>query len=194
MHWLRGFEGAFVAGLDAGLVYNEFPLMGGRLAPPTDELFSTHYASGPGSTGLWRNIFENPTTVQFDHRVLVRVPSLSSNPPTTDWLLHHVQAITTYIGTAALWATTRSAAVRAALPPMTSRLAVAAFGMANVQVLLGISTLLYLVPIPLAAAHQAGSVALLTTVVHLLLSLRRPSMAARLWRQANVAKAAKSPV
>ncbi len=56
--------------------------------------------------------------------------------------------------------------------------------MANVQVLLGISTLLYLVPIPLAAAHQAGSVALLTTMVHLLVSLRRPGVAARAWRRA----------
>jgi heme a synthase len=30
------------------------------------------------------------------------------------------------------------------------------------QVALGISTLIYLVPVPLAAAHQAGSLALLT--------------------------------
>lgn len=63
------FPGAFVAGLDAGLVYNEFPLMGGRIVPPTDELFSSHYAEG--SNSMWRNVFENPTTVQFDHRVLV---------------------------------------------------------------------------------------------------------------------------
>jgi heme a synthase len=64
--------GAFVAGLDAGLLYNEFPLMGGRLAPPADELFSSAYAKNPdGSDTWWRNIFENPTTVQFDHRCLV---------------------------------------------------------------------------------------------------------------------------
>ena len=66
------FIGAFVAGLDAGLLYNEFPLMGGRLAPPTDELFSTAYAKSlDGSDLWWRNMLENPTTVQFDHRVLV---------------------------------------------------------------------------------------------------------------------------
>jgi len=65
--------GAFVAGLDAGLVYNEFPLMGGRLVPPADELLSTEYAKKlDKSDKWWRNIFENPTTVQFDHRVLVR--------------------------------------------------------------------------------------------------------------------------
>jgi len=32
----------------------------------------------------------------------------------------------------------------------------------SLQVALGISTLLYLVPVPLAAAHQAGSLALLS--------------------------------
>lgn len=64
--------GAFVAGLDAGLLYNEFPLMGGRLAPPSNELFSSAYAQNADQSDLWwRNIFENPTTVQFNHRVLV---------------------------------------------------------------------------------------------------------------------------
>lgn len=62
-----------MAGLDAGLLYNEFPYMGGRLAPPTDELFSPAYAKYADKSDIWwRNLFENPTTVQFDHRVLVR--------------------------------------------------------------------------------------------------------------------------
>lgn len=55
--------------------------------------------------------------------------------------------------------------------------------MANVQVALGISTLLYLVPLPLAAAHQAGSVMLLSAMVHILIALRRPGVAATTWRQ-----------
>lgn len=42
------------------------------------------------------------------------------------------------------------------------------------QVSLGISTLIYLVPVPLAAAHQAGSLALLTSGLYLVHSLRRP--------------------
>lgn len=47
--------------------------MGGRLAPPADELFSAEYAKAQDKSDLWwRNIFENPTTVQFDHRCLVR--------------------------------------------------------------------------------------------------------------------------
>lgn len=61
-----------MAGLDAGLVYNEFPTMGGSLVPPMDELFSPAYAFNPDKSDIWwRNIFENPTTVQFDHRLLV---------------------------------------------------------------------------------------------------------------------------
>lgn len=59
----------------------------------------------------------------------------------------------------------------------------AAFVMANVQVALGISTLLYLVPVPLAAAHQAGSVMFLSAMVHVLIALRRPGAAATSWRQ-----------
>ena len=47
--------------------------MGGRLAPPLDELFSPDYAQrADGSDTWWRNLLENPTTTQFDHRVLVR--------------------------------------------------------------------------------------------------------------------------
>ena len=55
------FPGAFVAGLDAGLVYNSFPKMGDRWIPQ-DIL---------DHTPKIKNFFENPTTVQFDHRVLV---------------------------------------------------------------------------------------------------------------------------
>ncbi|KAH7888059.1 cytochrome oxidase assembly protein-domain-containing protein [Phlebopus sp. FC_14] len=163
---LTALSGAFVAGLDAGLQYNEFPLMGGRLIPPIDELFASAYAkNADGSDVWWRNIFENPTTVQFDHRLL---------------------AMTTYFSTCFLYWQSRRNPIRALLPPRARMSATAAFAMANVQVLLGLATLLYLVPVPVAAAHQAGSVALLSTMVHLLVALRRPSMAAQLWRRAGV--------
>lgn len=59
--FLTAMTGAFVAGLDAGLVYNEFPFMGRGLVP-TDLL-----ALAP----TWRNFFENPSAVQFVHRVMV---------------------------------------------------------------------------------------------------------------------------
>ena len=52
--------GAFVAGLDAGLAYNSFPLMDGRLLPP--EAFSL--------VPLWSNPFDNTALVQFHHRWL----------------------------------------------------------------------------------------------------------------------------
>lgn len=52
--------GAFVAGLDAGLIYNEFPTMGGKLIPG-EWLFETPW---------WRNFLYNHATVQWTHRVL----------------------------------------------------------------------------------------------------------------------------
>jgi cytochrome c oxidase assembly protein subunit 15 len=52
--------GGFVAGLNAGLVYNTFPLMDGRLVPPG--LFP--------DTPFYVSFFEDVTTVQFTHRVL----------------------------------------------------------------------------------------------------------------------------
>jgi cytochrome c oxidase assembly protein subunit 15 len=56
---LQIYVGALVAGLDAGLLYNTWPLIDGRLVP------------GGLLVGepWWRNVFENRLTVQFDHRV-----------------------------------------------------------------------------------------------------------------------------
>ena len=53
-------SGGFVAGLDAGKVYNTFPLMGGQVVPPG------YLLPGLG----WRNAFENPAAAQFHHRIL----------------------------------------------------------------------------------------------------------------------------
>ena len=69
-------SGALVAGLDAGLVYNEFPLMGGKIIP-TDLL---------ALTPKWKNFLENTTTVQFDHRYLVRLISFDILPIPGDLL------------------------------------------------------------------------------------------------------------
>jgi cytochrome c oxidase assembly protein subunit 15 len=94
------------------------------------------------------------------------------------------------MGIATLWALSMvRPALRHALPKATKRMLHSAFFMANVQVALGVSTLVYLVPVPLAACHQAGAVALLTTMLHLLLTLRNPAQAARVWRQAAQAAA-----
>lgn len=53
-------SGAFVAGLDAGLIYNSFPKMGNKWIPDDILAFSPAI----------KNFTENPTTVQFDHRIL----------------------------------------------------------------------------------------------------------------------------
>jgi len=52
--------GAFVAGIDAGMGYNTWPLMDGAIIP-----------NGLGvMQPLWRNLFENALTVQFVHRCI----------------------------------------------------------------------------------------------------------------------------
>jgi heme a synthase len=129
--------GGFVAGLNAGLTYNTFPLMDGSFVP-------AGYAQ---LSPFIRNLFENIPAVQFDHRLL---------------------AETTAISVIILWL----AAARAGLR-RHARLALhALLVMALLQVSLGISTLLLVVPVPLAAAHQAGAVLLLTAAIVLRHRLR----------------------
>ena len=52
--------GGLVAGLDAGMAYNTWPLMDGAVVP--DGLAAMQPA--------WKNLFENIMTVQFNHRVM----------------------------------------------------------------------------------------------------------------------------
>ncbi|HWK45317.1 MAG TPA: COX15/CtaA family protein [Stellaceae bacterium] len=58
--FLTMLAGGFVAGLHAGLTYNTFPLMDGKLIP------GGYFIQTP----WWSNWFENVATVQFDHRLL----------------------------------------------------------------------------------------------------------------------------
>ena len=56
---LQIIMGAFVAGLKAGLIYNQWPLMGDGFIPP-----------GMGALQpVWLNLLDNAVTVQFDHRI-----------------------------------------------------------------------------------------------------------------------------
>jgi cytochrome c oxidase assembly protein subunit 15 len=57
--------GGLVAGSRAGLTYNTWPLMDGRLVPPAATLFS--------GTPLIENFVDNLALVQFNHRVLALV-------------------------------------------------------------------------------------------------------------------------
>jgi len=69
--------GAFTAGLDAGLIYNEFPLMGGKFMP--GEMWFLEPA--------WINLFENHASVQFLHRWLA-----ISTAALTLWFAWRMQA------------------------------------------------------------------------------------------------------
>ncbi|KAJ1963005.1 Cytochrome c oxidase assembly protein cox15 [Dipsacomyces acuminosporus] len=139
-------SGAMVAGLDAGLIYNEFPMMGLGITPPLAELWNTAFARGDPSA-MWRNLTENPATVQLEHRGM---------------------AMTTFFVLSALWWQGRK------LPlPRASRVVLhAMYGLAWVQVALGIGTLVNFVPIAYASAHQANSVLLLATALGLYHTLR----------------------
>ncbi|KAN0130978.1 COX15/CtaA family [Lactarius tabidus] len=110
------------------------PLMGVCLAPPLDELFSPSYADAADrGKGTWCNLFENLTTVQFDHCVI---------------------EMTMYLAMALLFMSIRRAAVRGALPPPALRATAATFAKVNVQAALGISSLLYLRRAALGIAPQ----------------------------------------
>lgn len=147
-------SGALVAGLDAGLIYNEFPKMGLGLTPPRAELWDKFYARKDDASDLWwRNLLENPSLVQLDHRIL---------------------ATTTFCAVLALFAYARTGRVAAALPRDARKGVLGVVHLVSLQVALGIGTLIYMVPISLAAAHQAGSLALLTGVLVLGHRLRVP--------------------
>jgi cytochrome c oxidase assembly protein subunit 15 len=136
-------SGALVAGLDAGLIYNEFPYMGLGFTPPAKELWDPFYSHTSDKSDLWwRNMLENPSLVQLDHRIL---------------------ATTTFCAVMSLFAYGRfSRGVRGAMPRDVKKGLTGVVHLAWMQVLLGISTLIYLVPTWLAACHQAGALALLT--------------------------------
>jgi cytochrome c oxidase assembly protein subunit 15 len=121
--------GGFVAGLKAGLTYNTFPLMDGRLLPA-------------GYAGLYpflRNLTENIAAVQFDHRLLASLTVL------------------------AVLASVAWGAARARPPARRALLALG--GAVLAQYALGIATLLAVVPVGLATAHQMLAVLVLTAAL-----------------------------
>lgn len=81
------------------------------------------------------NFFNNMATVQFDHRLIAWAIAIA-----IPWF----------------WLRARAAALARAARLACDLLAVAAAA----QIALGIATLLYVVPVPLAAAHQAGAMML----------------------------------
>jgi cytochrome c oxidase assembly protein subunit 15 len=112
--------GAFVAGLDAGMGYNTWPLMEGALIPRGLDVIDP----------FWKNLFENALTVQFNHRMLA-------------------YGLVAYVGWL-LWRQFKQGGF-AGMHGWLPRIAV----LTGLQVLLGILTLVYRVPISLALGHQA---------------------------------------
>ena len=120
-------SGGLTAGLDAGLIYNTWPLIDGRIVP--SGLFA--------ETSIWLNFFENKMTVQFDHRFMAYVTI--GIVFTLWWKIHRVPHVTH--------------AIHILLAVVIA------------QAMLGISTLVLIVPLPLAIAHQMSAIALFLTAV-----------------------------
>jgi heme a synthase len=123
--------GALVAGLDAGLTYNTFPLMDGDWVP--DGLYS--------HSPVFLNHFENITLVQFQHRIL---------------------AITTVLATfMILWNLRHENCAKLCML------------LVMVQAVLGVFTLIYVVPVALASLHQACGLLLFTAITWLNFEIRK---------------------
>ena len=124
--YLMILSGGLVAGTRAGFAYSTWPLMGDSFIP------RGLYAGTPA----WLDMFEDITTVQFNHRMFAYLLAI-------------------LIGGFA------AQVYRSGVGGRT-RLAVTLLLLALVgQLVLGISTLLLHVPVSLAAAHQGGAMLLL---------------------------------
>ena len=120
--FLQIFLGGLMAGLDAGLVSDTWPLMNGALIP------GGLFFQDP----VWRNVFENPLTVHFDHRMVGYLLFIM--------VIAHAWQVR---GTA------------------YARRAVSLAMLVTVQAALGIANVLFAVPLLLALLHQFGAVAVL---------------------------------
>jgi cytochrome c oxidase assembly protein subunit 15 len=138
MIFVTVISGGFVAGLKAGKIYNTFPMMGEHWVPPG------MWSMRP----FWRNLFDNTTTVQFDHRIL---------------------AITTFVLVVLYWFRVR----KTELPRRAAVSVNVLLHTAILQVALGITTLVMAVPVFLGAAHQAVAMLLFTVALFLNHSLKR---------------------
>lgn len=137
------FSGAFVAGNAAGLAYNDWPKYAGNWIPT--EIWDDKMEPA------WRNLLENTATVQFNHRNL---------------------AYTTATSILALFVATRRPHVLGGLPGPVRLSLVVMLGAVAGQVTLGITTLMWYVPVSLGSAHQAGALTLWTTVLYFNHALR----------------------
>ena len=127
--FIQILAGALVAGHDAGRGYTDWPLMNGAILPP----------EATEMTPFWKNFFENPALVQFDHRII-------------GYLL--------FAGIIWLWFRSRRSG-HARLKRWHDWVLVAATG----QMLWGILTVLNGAPLFYAIVHQIGAVILVVLLV-----------------------------
>src|SRR6476659_10322773 len=129
--YLQILAGGIVAGIDAGFGDNTWPLINGAFVP-----------NGLGEAKAWYlNLFENPLTVQFDHRMLGYTVVLATIAQAA-WL----------------------AFGRKDPELITSAFILMCFAL--LQATLGVWTLLLSVPIALGLAHQAGAILLFAAALY----------------------------
>jgi heme a synthase len=112
-------------------------------------------------TPLWRNFFENILTVQFDHRMLAYAIFVIA-------LLHAID----------VGGTVKDRGVRTG--------AFVLLAAVLLQIGLGVATLVWVVPLPLALLHQAMAMLLLTAATVHAASLRRPASLPLIPAQAGI--------
>lgn len=130
--------GGLVAGHDAGLTYNTWPLMDGRFVPKGLGVLEP----------LWLNVVDNITAIQFNHRIGAYVLAAA--------ILAYAVAMR------------RAGALARNRALLLSALVLA-------QIVIGILTLVEVVPIGLALIHQAMALILLFVLVWNAAALRRAS-------------------
>ena len=118
--YLQIIAGAFVAGTHSGKTYNEWPLMDGDFVPRGYGIMSP----------FWKNLFETPAAIQFNHRILAYAIFAISI-----WVFISARKHETLRGPAAIL------------------LALVVW-----QVCLGIWTLLAVAPLSLSLLHQFSSI------------------------------------
>jgi cytochrome c oxidase assembly protein subunit 15 len=133
MTFVQIYLGALVAGLDAGFTYNTWPLMDGAWVP------QGLFVQSPA----WINIFENPKTVQYIHRIGAYVLWAAA-------LVYMVQSL------------------RAAPETTHARRSVVLFVLISIQAVIGIATLVMQVPLAAGVIHQGMALVVLAfAVAHL---------------------------
>jgi cytochrome c oxidase assembly protein subunit 15 len=135
MLYIQILLGALVAGNDAGLTYNSFPLMDGQFIP--DGLWD--------NLPMWSNFVGNITMVQYNHRIMAYVLSFVIVLFCWQGLKRYPQFATWYYAV------------------LTCFIA---------QFMLGVFTLLLVVPISLAVLHQANAMLLMGFCLKIVFLLR----------------------